>query len=145
MITVETMKGRSGKQPQRRDRGSGGKPRRPGRVSERTPIGDPGADVEVELGGSGRTGARPKEGVAGAHRTRRGRSSAPTPEIPVSAGSAVAPTAKAEVRERERHRLQRQAGVVPAAEDGNPRQRRSRKATRAALDAAARKADRLVR
>jgi hypothetical protein len=60
-------------------------------------------------------------------------------------GAAVAPTKKAEARERERHRLQAKEGVIPAGEQGNLKQRRSPKASRPALDAAARKADHLVR
>ena len=134
------MKARSGKRPERRDRRPGGKPSRPKQTSDRPPIGDPGTDVEAELAGSGRTGEAPRERLGGARRARRSRSDAE-----MSGGSAVAPTAKAEARERQRHRLQRKAGVVPAGESGNRRQRRGPEATRARLDAAARKADRLVR
>jgi hypothetical protein len=52
----------------------------------------------------------------------------------------VAPTRRAEERERARHHLQRAEGVVPAGDD-NPRQRRAPKASRQRLDAAARAAD----
>jgi hypothetical protein len=93
-------------------------------------------DVEVEMSRSGRTKLFRREATAGAQRVRRGRATGA-----LSAGAAVAPTEKAEVRERERHRLQREQGVVPAGEDENLRQRRGPKATRASLDAAARRAD----
>ncbi len=56
-------------------------------------------------------------------------------------GAEVAPTAEAEMHERERHRLQREIGVVPAGEVGNLRQLRAPTATRESLDAAARLAD----
>lgn len=139
MITVDGMKSRSGKQRGRRDRGPGGRPSRP-RPSNDTPATrDPETDVEVEMSRSGRTKLGRKEATLGAQRTRRSRS---TSDGRASAGSEVAPTAKAEVRERERHRLQREQGVVPAGEEGNLRQRRGPKATRASLDAAARQADR---
>jgi len=94
--------------------------------------------IEAAMAGSGRTKMAPPEGTIGARRTRRSRRDG----IP---GAAVAPTKKAEARERQRHRLQRREGVVPASEAGNLKQRRAAKASRSALDAAARKADRLVR
>lgn len=143
MANVEAMKkrqGRSRKQPARRDRGSGGKPGRQRVRRSGTPIGDPQTDLEEQLTSSGNTGLLPK---LGGTRARGGRGSR-TPAGGPSRGSAVAPTKKAEVRERARHRLQRAEDVVPAGEGGNRRQRRGPKATRASLDAAARKADRLV-
>jgi len=108
---------------------------------------DEQTQIEADLASSGRTDATPKEGLVGAHRVRRepshetleGNQQSPTDE-PIGIGSEVAPTEKAEVAERERHRLQREIGVVPAGEDGNLRQRRAPAATREALDAAARKA-----
>ncbi len=105
--------------------------------------------LEADLAGSGRTGLRPGQGLVGAHRVRYQRRDAPLErdqvsfgDEPIGAGSQVAPTGLAEARERERHRLQRQQGVVPAGEDGNLRQRRGPRATRASLDAAAGAADR---
>ena len=82
----------------------------------------------------------PPEPIAGGRRTRRSRSRGGG--VP---GAAVAPTKKAEMRERERHRLQKREGVVAASEEGNLKQRRTSQASRSALDAAARKADHLVR
>ena len=94
--------------------------------------------IEADMAGSGRTGMTPREGTIGPRRTRRSRRDG----VP---GASVAPTKKAEARERQRHRLQRKEGVVPASEAGNLKQRRGPKASRPALDAAARKADHLVR
>jgi len=97
--------------------------------------------IEADLAGSGRTGMAPPEALIGARRVRR----APSNAEGTSAGAAVAPTEKAELRERERHRLQELAGVVPASQQGNLRQRRAPTTSRAALDAAARNADQMVR
>jgi hypothetical protein len=97
--------------------------------------------IDADLAGSGRTGMVPPEATIGARRVRRGPSQAEG----TSGGAAVAPTEKAELRERERHRLQELAGVVPASQQGNLRQRRASTASRAALDAAARRADHMVR
>jgi len=94
--------------------------------------------IEADMAGSGRTGMTPPEGNIGPRRTRRSRRDG-------ISGAAVAPTRKAEARERQRHRLQRREGVIPASEAGNLKQRRAPEASRSALDAAARKADHLVR
>lgn len=98
--------------------------------------------------GGGRTRAVAREGLVGAHRNRRepvGRSldDEPASAEPVGAGADVAPTRRAEERERTRHRLQRAEGVVPAGVDGQ-RQRRTPQASRQRLDAAARAADEAV-
>jgi hypothetical protein len=113
---------------------------------------DPQTQIEAELAASGRSNVVPKEGLVGAHSTRRQprgkaleRSQRSPSDEPIGGGFAVAPTDKAVVRERERHRLQRDVGVVPAGEDGNLRQRRAPGVSRTALDAAARKATRKVR
>ena len=103
--------------------------------------GDLETQIEADLAGSGRTGMAPPEAIIGARRVRR----APSNAEGTSAGAAVAPTEKAELRERERHRLQELAGVVPASQQGNLRQRRAPTTSRAALDAAARNADQMVR
>jgi hypothetical protein len=104
--------------------------------------------LEAEIAGSGRTGLRPRQGLVGAHRVRYQARNSPLErdqasfsDEPIGAGAQVAPTRLAELRERTRHQLQRQQGVVPAGEDGNLRQRRGPRATRASLDAAARDAD----
>ena len=129
--------------------GPGAKRTRPARMNNLPVDDDEQTHLEAEIAGSGRTGLRPRQGLAGAHRVRyqaRGapleRNQASFEDEPVGGGSQVAPTRLAEVRERERHRLQHQQGVVPAGEDGNLRQRRAPRATRASLDAAAREADR---
>jgi hypothetical protein len=130
-----------------KDRGPGGKRTRSQRTSNLPVDDDPQTQIEAELASSGRSDVVPKEGLVGAHWVRRqpiGESErgqrSPSDE-PLGAGSQVAPTEKATVRERERHRLQRAAGVVPAGEDGNLRQRRAPGVTRSALDAAAREAN----
>jgi len=96
----------------------------------------------------GRTRTVPRESLIGAHRERREaeadhRPDEPESSEPVGAGADVAPTPRAEERERARHHLQRAEGVAPAGDD-NVRQRRDAKATRARLDAAARAADESV-
>jgi len=96
----------------------------------------------------GRTREVPRESLFGAHRDRREaevdrRPDAPESSEPVGSGAEVAPTRRAEERERARHHLQRAEGVAPAGDD-NPRQRRAPKATRERLDAAARAADESV-
>src|SRR4051794_37401867 len=113
------------------DRGPGAKRTRPARMSNVPVDDDEQTGLEVELAGSGRKDVPPREGLVGAHTVRRGRRAAPLErdqrsyaDEPTGTGSEVAPTRQAEVRERERHRLQRQEGVVPAGEDGNLRQRR---------------------
>ena len=97
---------------------------------------------------TGRTRTVPHEGLVGAHERRRepeaelGGDEAPADE-PVGAGADVAPTRRAEERERIRHHLQRAEGVVPAGDD-RKRQRRAPGASRGRLDAAARTADESV-
>ena len=108
--------------------------------------------IEAELIASGRGDVVPREGVIGAVTTRRqptiedeeGEQLSPMDE-PIGAGAEVAPTERAVERERERHRLQREVGVVPAGESGTVRQQRAAGADRAALDAAARQADERVK
>jgi hypothetical protein len=95
-------------------------------------------------GRGGRTRTVPRDSLIGAHTQRREPKHVPPGEDdeaePVGAGADVAPTRRAEERERARHHLQRAEGVVPASDD-NLRQRRSPKATRERLDAAARATD----
>jgi hypothetical protein len=85
------------------------------------------SDIEDQIEASGRTRIVPPEGLVGAHLERR-ESAAQGLEEPVGAGADVAPTRKAEARERERHRLQRE---IPAAD-------------RSAFQRAADEADRLI-
>lgn len=59
-------------------------------------------------------------------------------------GSEVAPTRKAEAREHERHRLERERGRVPSSQEDDRRDHRTRDVTRQVLDEAAREADRRV-
>lgn len=113
---------------------------------------DPQTQIEAELAASGRSDVVPKEGLVGAHWVRRQPLGQPLEQNqrspidePIGTGSEVAPTDKATLRERERHRLQREVGVVPAGESGNLRQRRAPGVTRNALDAAARTANHRVR
>ena len=131
----------------RKDRGPGGKRTRSQRTSNLPVDDDQQTQIEAELASSGRSDVVPREGLVGAYWVRRqpigdiepGQGS-PSDE-PIGAGAEVAPTEQATVRERERHRLQRAAGVVPAGEDGNLRQRRAPGVTRSALDAAAHEAN----
>jgi hypothetical protein len=108
--------------------------------------------IEAELAASGRTDLAPKEGLVGAHSRRRESTGADVEanqrsrlDEPMGGGAVVAPTERAAVRERERHKLQREAGVVAAGEEGNLRQRRAPTASRKSLDDAARDADRKVK
>ncbi len=138
----------------RKDRGPGGKRTRSQRTSNLPLDDDVQTQIEAELASSGRSDTTPKEGLVGAHLARREPSHESTESIelgqgspndePIGAGFEVAPTEKAEVSEHERHRLQRELGVVPAGGDGNLRQRRAPTATREALDAAARTASHIA-
>jgi hypothetical protein len=85
------------------------------------------SDLQDQLESSGRTRIVPPEGLVGAHLERR-ESASHGLEEPVGAGADVAPTRKAEARERERHRLQRE---LPAED-------------RSGFEHAAAEADRLV-
>jgi hypothetical protein len=94
---------------------------------KRDPDPDLETDIEDQLAASGRAKVVPPEGLVGAHTERRLPGAGDLNE-PVGAGADVAPTRKAEVRERERHRIarERQAG------------------SREELDRAAAEADRLM-
>jgi len=132
----------------RKDRGPGGKRTRTERTSNLPIDDDEQTLIEAELVSSGRSDVVPREGLFGPYRTRREALHAPSDdagylrmEEPLGMGAEVAPTPEAEMHERERHRLQREIGVVPAGEVGNLRQLRAPSATRASLDAAARQAN----
>jgi hypothetical protein len=112
---------------------------------------DETTEIETELAGSGRTGVTPREGLIGAHADRHARGTdraetddEPRTREPFGRGAAVAPTERAEERERIRHQRQREQGLVPAGTEGNPRQQRPDEVDRQALDAAADDADRAV-
>src|SRR4051812_9344379 len=124
------------------DRGPGAKRTRAPRMNNLPTDDDETTEVETELAGSGRGGGTPREGLVGAHEERRqgeGEREAdePSSREPVGGGADVAPTRRAEERERKRHRLQREQGVVPAGTEGNPRQQRAPGADRESLDEAA--------
>lgn len=89
--------------------------------------GDTQGEIEDQMSAAGGHGVAPREGLVGAHTERRA-SAAEGSEEPVGAGADVAPTRKAEIRERLRHRLQRD---IDAGD-------------REALDRAASEADRLA-
>jgi hypothetical protein len=149
--TIDGMRITTRNRLTRKDRGPGGKRTRSQRSSNLPLDDDEQTQIEAELASSGRSDTMPKEGLVGAHHDRRQpsrealeRSQRSPADEPIGAGSEVAPTEKAEVRERERHRLQREIGVVPAGEDGHLRQWRAPSVTRESLDAAAREADHIV-
>ena len=125
--------------------------REPGRHSKWTQDDDEQTRLESELMASGRNDAVPREGVIGAHTARREPAGPEEPEErspmaePIGVAMEVGPTEKAVARERERHRLQREMGVVPAGENGSARQSRPPSVDRAALDAAGQRADQWVR
>jgi hypothetical protein len=109
---------------------------------------DEQTQVEIEMASSGRSDVVPREGLVGAHLERRAPE-APAGDTdegqePTGPGSDVAPTRRAEERERERHRLERALGRAPAAEDGKIHDQRAAGVTREELDEAARQADRNV-
>jgi hypothetical protein len=136
----------------RKDRGPGGKRTRSERTSNLPLDDDEQTLLEAELVSSGRSDMVPREGLFGAHTARREALHATAEDSepqrmdePFGMGSEVAPTPEAELHERERHRLQREVGVVPAGEAGNLRQLRAPTATRESLDAAAHRADHLFK
>jgi hypothetical protein len=115
------------------------------RVSNVPQDDDVQAELELELAASGRGAAVPREGLVGAHAGRRAPSTgAERQQEPTGPGADVAPTKRAEDRERERHRLERALGRTPAGEDGLIRDQRGKNVSRAHLDEAARRADRHV-
>jgi hypothetical protein len=98
--------------------------------------------------------AVPREGLVGAHTTKR-EPEARGEEVeqmeledvaaePMGPGADVAPTKRAEERERTRHQLERDLGRVPAGEEGALRERRADDVTSDSLARAARAADRSV-
>ena len=127
----------------RKDRGPGGKRTRSQRTSNLPVDDDPQTLIEAELASSGRSDIVPREGLAGQQAGRR--LPIGDAEELVGHGADVAPTEKAMERERERHRLQREVGVIPAGEDGNLHQWRAPHVPRWSLDAAAREATERVR
>src|SRR5437764_8533253 len=99
MAILPIMKARARKSPERADPGPGGKRTRPQRMNNLPRERDLTTRIETEMAASGRTGLTPREATIGPRRTRRSRRDA----VP---GASVAPTKKAEARERQRHRLQ---------------------------------------
>lgn len=102
------------------------------------------ANADSEVLGNGKARGTPHQRVFGAHLERF----APATELeepePMGDGSDVAPTARAEERERERHRAERKLGRMAAGTDENLRDRREPGVTREALDEAAEAADRKI-
>jgi len=143
------------------NKGPGGdKMRRPPRVNNVPQEDDEQTRLELEMAASGRNDAVPREGLVGAHTARREPLTATEGEgtgdeeeqmaageegaEPTGPGSDVAPTRRAEERERERHRLERELGRTPAGEEGLIHGRSASGVSREDLDEAARKADRYV-
>jgi hypothetical protein len=95
--------------------------------------------------GAGRQRGTPRQRVFGANQGRFAPGEEPLDERePVADGAEVGPTARAEARERERHRQERQLGRMAAGIGENLRDRREPAVTRGDLDRAARSADRKV-
>jgi hypothetical protein len=115
---------------------------------------DEQTQLEFELASSGRNDAFPREGLVGAHAERRApafqevseevEAESEEGQEPTGPGSDVAPTKRAEARERERHRIEREIGHTPAGEEGLVRGRNAPGVSREDLDEAARRADRRV-
>ncbi len=115
--------------------------------SNNTPPTDPTAASEQQMI-QGKGHVVPHDGRVGAqafqgHHTRNSAHQS-DPAKRTGSGSDVAPTRLAEEREQERHRLEREVGRTPAGEAGRARDQRAPEVTRAALDEAAREADRRV-
>jgi hypothetical protein len=86
----------------------------------------------------------PRQHVYGANEGRLASGGELDETEPMADGSEVAPTRRAEERERERHRAERKLGRMAAGIDENPRDRREPSVTREALEEAAQAADRKV-
>jgi hypothetical protein len=97
-------------------------------------------DVRIEAGlvAEGGGGARPRAGLIGPHVEGWGSRGA------MAAGAEVAPTPKAELRERIRHRIEREKGRVAAGTDDRLRDTRTGGVTPEDLAEAACEADRAV-
>jgi hypothetical protein len=128
---------------------------RPLRATHAAGEKDEQTQLELEMAASGRRDAVPREGLVGAHAARRegppgdadeGADTEASEEgdEPSGQGADVAPTKRAEERERERHRLERELGRTPAGEEGLVHDRRAPGVSREGLDEAAREADRRV-
>jgi hypothetical protein len=114
---------------------------------------DEQTQLEAELASSGRHDAFPREGLVGATSERRASESSEAEleaedgeegQEPTGPGADVAPTKRAEARERERHRIERDLGHTPAGEERQIHGRNAPGVRREALDEAARQADRRV-
>lgn len=98
---------------------------------------------EIQLPG-GKDHGVPPQHVIGAHEERLTAHAALDEDEPGD-GAEVGPTAQAEERERERHRLERKQGRMAAGSGDNLRDRREPGVSRESLDAAARAADEKVK
>jgi hypothetical protein len=99
---------------------------------------------EAELFTAGRTRGTPHQRVFGANLERFAPGAELEEAEPTGDGAEVAPTQRAEERERERHRVERTMGRMAAGIAENLRDRREPAVTRRLLDRAARAADRKV-
>jgi len=108
----------------------------------------PSTDMEAEFLVAGRGGGVPRQGVVGAHEERPGYSvtgqSPEEGEEPLGRGADVAPTERAEQRERERHQLEKQMGRATAGQEGRIHDQRTPEITQEQLAQAAQEADRRV-
>ena len=106
------------------------------------------SSFEAQLLGAGRTRGTPKQRLFGANSAPGARRATPAEDFdepePIGGGAEVAPTRRAEERERERHRAERKIGRMAAGIGENLRDRREPGVTRQALDQAARAADQKV-
>jgi hypothetical protein len=102
------------------------------------------ASLEGSLFGTGRARGTPNQRVFGAHLERFAPGAELDEAEPTGDGADVAPTLRAQERERERHREERKLGRMAAGIDENLRDRREPSVTRRALEDAARAADRKI-
>lgn len=99
---------------------------------------------EATLASAGRKRGVPPQRLYGSHAARLAPIADLDEEEPVGDGAEVAPTPRAEARERERHRLERRCGRLAAGSGENIRDRREPSVGPAELEEAARAADRKV-
>jgi hypothetical protein len=113
--------------------------------------------IEAELTSGGRHGVMPKQHLVGAHTERYAGSNQEEDALalddeqdevdqdasePTGPGADVAPTKKAEQRERLRHDLEQEAGRTTAGREGLVRADQNPEVTREQLDEIGREADR---
>lgn len=127
-------------------RGPGQKTTRPPRLSNVPRADDEQTEVEIRLdAGGAKRNVPPSKEIGAGKRSAASRASGQRRDSRPVGGSDVAPTARAAAREKARHRLERKVGRQAAgvAVRGNQRKGSSR-ASRSAVDQAARQADRMI-